>query len=462
MNIDQTILAGIEALPTPVFIKDFDGKLIYCNRAFCDMFGFNSETLIGEKVTGKSFGLLADKFEETDLAIIQGKGPQSYEIQVPSENGELRCLQIMKNPFVSDEADGSKAIVGVVLDITDRVFFEKRMKRIDRMKDIAIQINQGLLQAEESSDTVSWLLEKCMESIPDAKFGAILILDDEGVLRMPTTKGYPAEMVKNFRLKPENSLVYGDIGRIPKEICIVREIDKKLKVQSPELLVLEGERVKTSLVAPVWIDGKFYGFINIDSTKNNVFGKDEIEIMEYMRNQIQTVLSKQRKYQKELINMRTDSLTGLFNRGYIEEMAQKAIEFAKSSDQSMSLVITDIDGLKQTNDCCGHIAGDFLLKSFSQKMSAEIRDCDILGRFGGDEFVAIFPGSRREKINKKMEEIRNSIESVLVEYENKNLQLRFSFGVSEYPLDGDTFKKLFKTADGDMYEDKKSRKENYK
>ncbi|MBK5252447.1 MAG: sensor domain-containing diguanylate cyclase [Peptostreptococcaceae bacterium] len=298
-----------------------------------------------------------------------------------------------------------------------------------------------------------------MEAIPDSKFGAILILDDEGILRMPTTKGYPDEMVKNFHLKPEDSLVYRDIGRIPKEICIVREIDKKLKVQSPELLVLEGERVKTSLVAPVWIDGKFYGFINIDSTKNNVFGKDDIEIMEYMRNQIQTVLSKQRKYQKELMSMRTDSLTGLLNRGYLGEMAKKAIEFAKSSGQSLCLVIMDIDRMKQINDSFGHIAGDFVLKSFSRNFSAGIRDCDILGRFGGDEFVAIFPGSGKEKINKKMEKIRNSMERVFVEYEKKNLQLRFSFGISEYPIDGDTFKKLIKTADGDMYEDKKSRKE---
>ena len=462
MDIYKAVVQGIEVLQTPIFIKDFQGRFIYCNNEFNNIFGSDEESLIGKKATGKRFEPVADKFAETDAAIIAGKGPQSYEVQLPLANGQWRCFKIMKSLFESDSLADSKAIVGVICDITDRYFFEQKMNRLDKIKDIVIQINQYIINEEEGPDSVNWLLEKCMEAIPNAKFGAILILDNDGFLRMPTTKGYSDEMVKSFRLKPEDSLVYRDIGRIPKEICIVRDIDKKLKVKSSEMLVIEGETVKTSLVSPIWIDGSFYGFINIDSSKHNVFDKDDIEIMEYMRNQIQTVLSKQKKYKEKLMHMRTDNVTGLINRIYLIEMAQKAISFAKCSGQRISLSIMDIDGMKMINDTLGHAAGDFILKSFAENISSGIREFDIFGRYGGDEFIAVFPGSDKEKTEKKMEKLRNSMESLSLEYENKKLPLNFSFGISEHSVDGESFDELVEIADRVMYKDKKRRKQKRK
>src|SRR6056297_1929915 len=373
--------AILEALPAPVFFKDFEGRFQFCNKTFYEFLGKDETEIIGKKADEIGLESIAERFREADQALLRGQGVQTYEAKVANKEGELRDLQIMKDLVHCDELGGLIGIAGVVVDITERVNFAKKMKGLNRIKDIAIQINQRLLDSDEDIDTIEMLLEKSIEAIPEARFGAILIIDENGFLEMPKAKGYPKEMTKNFKVRLEDSLVVKSKGQVPKEIYVVRDIDKMKAVESPELLVLDGESVKTSLVSPIWIDGDIYGFINIDSTKRTAFDMDDIEIMEYMRDQIQTVLTKQRKYQKKLMSMRTDPVTGLIYRKYLIEMIQKAMDIADVSSQKMSLVLMDIDGMKQINDSFGHLAGDFVLKAFGRSMLKKIRDCDILGRF---------------------------------------------------------------------------------
>jgi len=141
-------------------------------------------------------------------------------------------------------------------------------------------------------------------------------------------------------------------------------------------------------------------------------------------------------------------------------MIQKAMDIADVSNQKMSLVMMDIDGMKQINDSYGHLAGDSVLKAFGRSVLEKIRDCDIIGRFGGDEFIAIFQGSGEKMITAKMEEIRELLEHETVNHANAQLHLNFSFGVSEYPKDGQEIEDLVTIADEEMYADKRRRKNN--
>ena len=452
--------AILDALPNPVFFKDSEGRFQYCNKAFYEFMGVDENEIIGKKADEIGLESVAERFRETDEALLRGEGVQVYEAKIANNKGELRDLQITKDLVYCDEIVELIGIAGVVVDITERVNFAKKMKGLNRIKDIAIQINQRLLDSDEETDTIGMLLEKSIESISNAKFGAILLINENGFLEMPKSKGYPKQMTKNFKVRLEDSLVVKSKGQVPKEICVIRDIDKMKAIESPELLVLDGDSVKTSLVSPIWIDGELYGFINIDSTKRTAFDMVDIEIMEYMRDQIQTVLTKQRKYQKKLMSMRTDPVTGLINRKYLIEMIKKAMDIADVSNQKMSLVMMDIDGMKRINDSFGHLAGDSVLKAFGRSVLEKIRDCDIIGRFGGDEFIAIFQGSGGKMITAKMEEIRDLLEHETVHHGNAQLHLNFSFGVSEYPRDGQEIEALVTIADAEMYADKRRRKEN--
>jgi diguanylate cyclase (GGDEF)-like protein len=92
----------------------------------------------------------------------------------------------------------------------------------------------------------------------------------------------------------------------------------------------------------------------------------------------------------------TDALTGAYSHGYLHEILELEIQRALTQKGSLSLLILDIDDFKRINDSHGHLFGDRVIKETAETISAHIRSEDILGRYGGDEFVVIMPGADHE------------------------------------------------------------------
>lgn len=91
-----------------------------------------------------------------------------------------------------------------------------------------------------------------------------------------------------------------------------------------------------------------------------------------------------------------DFLTGCYNRRHIETLGQREIERARRYSTSLSALMIDLDAFKQVNDTQGHAAGDAALKRVAESLQGELRDSDLLGRFGGDEFLILLPESDSE------------------------------------------------------------------
>lgn len=89
----------------------------------------------------------------------------------------------------------------------------------------------------------------------------------------------------------------------------------------------------------------------------------------------------------------TDGLTGAFTHGYLQEILEIEIQRALTEQAPLSVMIIDIDDFKRINDSHGHLFGDRVIKETAETISANVRSDDILGRYGGDEFVAIMPGA---------------------------------------------------------------------
>ena len=151
-----------------------------------------------------------------------------------------------------------------------------------------------------------------------------------------------------------------------------------------------------------------------------------------------------------------DSLTGLLNRKGIMEAFASLIEDQR--DKQHGFMMLDLDDFKTHNDCSGHVFGDKILEEVSKELLGLFRVSDIIGRLGGDEFIAILtdiPGE--ETIKKKAQTIQDKIERVL---ENGQL-LSTSQGIALYPKDGNTFMDLYKKADAALYEAKNNGKSQY-
>lgn len=157
------------------------------------------------------------------------------------------------------------------------------------------------------------------------------------------------------------------------------------------------------------------------------------------------------KLKKEVI---IDGLTRLYNWTYGKRRLREEIERAKRQNSPLSVVMADIDKFKAYNDKYGHIEGDKVLKNVAKVISSKVRTTDIPVRYGGDEFLLIFPFTSLEQIKKTMQRINRTLTSLQESRKRtKDISpyLTLSSGVAEFPVDGDTEEALIKAADKALY-----------
>jgi len=149
-----------------------------------------------------------------------------------------------------------------------------------------------------------------------------------------------------------------------------------------------------------------------------------------------------------------DPLTGLYNRRSGEQRLTEEISRAVRYQRPLTILLIDLDGLKQTNDRLGHAAGDTVLRQFAERLQRAIRGSDLAVRLGGDEFMALLPECRTEEVR----HVINSIEGLVIDYEGTKIPCRFSRGWTDY-RPGETAEELLKRADQALYSNKRAGKQ---
>ena len=149
---------------------------------------------------------------------------------------------------------------------------------------------------------------------------------------------------------------------------------------------------------------------------------------------------------------RTDGLTGLINRRHLEERLQEQFEHAKRLAEPFSVVMCDLDKFKSVNDTYGHQAGDAVLKQLADLLTEQAREIDHVGRYGGEEFMLVLPGTVLDAGVTFAERVRHAIEGHTFTFDGGAIRRTGSFGVAAWPhpkisgCDG-----LVKAADDALY-----------
>jgi two-component system, cell cycle response regulator len=125
-----------------------------------------------------------------------------------------------------------------------------------------------------------------------------------------------------------------------------------------------------------------------------------------------------------------DALTNLLNFHAFHESLQKEIQRAKRYGHHLGLIMADIDHFKDINDNYGHLAGDYILKEVAKFLKNFLRTSDVVARYGGEEFAIILPETSAKDTIFVAERLRETIASKTIEYENQNLSVSLSFGIS--------------------------------
>lgn len=151
-----------------------------------------------------------------------------------------------------------------------------------------------------------------------------------------------------------------------------------------------------------------------------------------------------------------DALTGLCNRGVILDALSREYSRRSREGGSFGTILVDLDHFKRVNDTYGHLSGDEVLKETSRRMCASVRPYDVVGRYGGEEFLILVPSSDRTNIMRLAERIRLAIESHPVRAASGEISVTASFGVvacsNEHPYDLGT---LLRLADEALYQAKR-------
>ncbi|MGC1818156.1 MAG: diguanylate cyclase [Casimicrobiaceae bacterium] len=151
-----------------------------------------------------------------------------------------------------------------------------------------------------------------------------------------------------------------------------------------------------------------------------------------------------------------DPLTGLHNRRYLDETMRRELVRAARYDQPVGIVMCDIDHFKVVNDRYGHPAGDEVLRAVARLLNTGGRGSDVACRYGGEEFVLLFPDMPRDAAYARAEQLRVALAAKRITSGAAAIQITASFGVAVFPENGTTVDALIGAADLAMYEAKKA------
>jgi diguanylate cyclase (GGDEF)-like protein len=153
-----------------------------------------------------------------------------------------------------------------------------------------------------------------------------------------------------------------------------------------------------------------------------------------------------------------DGLTGIANRRQCEDALVAEIARAERLDSTLTLVLADLDDFKAVNDAHGHAVGDDVLRTFADVLRSTVRDTDLAGRWGGEEFLLLLPGAEAVGAAQLADRVREAFaERSSIGRDGEIVTVTCSFGVAQY-RPGDTQRELFGAADRALYQAKRAGK----
>lgn len=176
---------------------------------------------------------------------------------------------------------------------------------------------------------------------------------------------------------------------------------------------------------------------------------ERIQVMEVEAQTFRKHLDEQR--QRAML----DNLTGLANRAGLQKRMEEEFDRWHRYGGELLLAVLDVDHFKTINDRFGHLAGDKVLRLIAHQLSARLRKTDFIGRFGGEEFVLLMPGTTVEQGALVLDELRSGIEQCPFHFKAERVTITISLGFTQFNA-GDSLDKVFDRADQAMYQAKKA------
>lgn len=173
--------------------------------------------------------------------------------------------------------------------------------------------------------------------------------------------------------------------------------------------------------------------------------------------QVLQLLSKLDTAEQQLqVLSHTDELTQTYNRRFFMQYVDQELKRMHRSGETFSVAILDIDNFKQINDTYGHLIGDQLLRELTQMLKGQIRQADVLARYGGDEFIILFPQTTRQQVDVWIQRIYETAAGTAISIQGCSIKPLFSVGVAFSTPGMNSIDEVLKLADIALYQAKRN------
>ena len=458
-EVNQTLGSLIKAAPLAIVALDAQGCVHLWNPAAEGIFGWRAS-----EVMGLPPPFLPEdpplEFLELYSRGLQGE-PVNGEVEFRHRNGMIMDISFSMSPL-HDPQDGISGVMVVLEDITEHRQAEQELfKANEKLKIWILEFgrrNRDITLLNEMGD----LLQAC-QTIEEAyagmgQYAPQMFPEESGALFVFKEGKNVLEAVAHWGKSPSGAQAFS-----PDECWALRMGQEHLVNDPPSGFVcghLAGSVSTGYMCVPLIAHGDNLGLLLL--LKNPQETSTE-ETLSDSKKRLATTAAKQIALSLANLNLRNsllqqaihDSLTGLFNRRYMEEMLEREIMRVQRKEAPLGIIMLDLDHFKHFNDTFGHEAGDTLLRELSTFMRANIRREDIACRYGGEEFILIMPEASLETTRQRAEKLRQGVERLQVEYQGQLLgTITLSLGVAVSPNHGADGEALIRAADAALYQAK--------
>lgn len=336
--------------------------------------------------------------------------------------------------------------------------FNKSQELMEKIKERLYQTSEKVLMTENEDEIYSIVLNTAVDLIPNGTNGSILVMDEDENFHFKVTRGFNEDL-HDLVLKKEE--VYLNSVNKFKETAIIEDPRKFDEVNAKaetidELRKRDALNIYCTISAPIYIDNKLIGLLNIDSSKPECrFTKKELNLMNVIKSELQIALKNAFAQNKLKYLASFDELTGVMNRRRFNNEFSIEMEKIKREGKEFSLVMIDVDEFKAINDTYGHNFGDKVLKCFSSLIKSCLSETDIIARLSGDEFVILFRNCTEDIAKERMNKITEIISSKKI----NGIDISFSHGICEVrDSDNIAAEEAIVLADTKMYNCKRAKR----
>jgi diguanylate cyclase (GGDEF)-like protein len=343
-------------------------------------------------------------------------------------------------PGASDEWRGVpdlEAFVDRIRGSLERVTLEDTERRHRRLARQVYAFSRRLARSGPGPTPQAFILRTMARAVK-ARTGSIALYNrDEEAFTVCATLGYPLAIVEHVVVTPGHGILGQAVVSRKPIVATVPEASRRLRYHAD-----------TYLLQPLLYKNQTLGVVALtDKDGGQAFNAEDLTVVRSLAAPAALALSRESMHQsiQELTRAATvDSVTGLYNRRYFEDRLQAELQRARRQQQSLALLMVDIDDFKRINDTFGHQAGDRALKEVAELLRSGVRIFDDCARYGGEEFTILMPGATAEMAVQAAERVRRRIEE---SSRRDNLTITVSVGVAMLG-DGETSDDLIGAADG--------------